>query len=237
MKKALIFFLFSLIIFWLSAQAQGMEIQDPWSVSNLQDEMNLFEIWNEVLGTSVASSEALFAAYGIAGMNENEDAWWYETNGGITMEIRYAGYNQSFGYMTPDGTETMLFNDIDPGWHNDAITFQPQEGASFTWIEQWNNQGYWYSDTSLNSDGSDHFVAFEVPVELYAVLKNPNDGNHRLFMLAFEDLSLSIGDRDYNDLVVFVNAVAPAPVPEPSTMVLIGVGLIGLGGLRRRLIR
>ncbi len=235
MKKALIFFLFSLIIFWLSAQAQGMEIRDPWSVSNLGDEMNLFEIWNDVLGTDIASSEALFTAYGIGNCNEAEDAWWYETNGGITMEIRYAGYSQSFGYRTADGKETVLVNDIDPGLHNDTVTFDTDEGAIFTLFERWNNQGFWYSDTSLNSDGNDHFVAFEVPVELYALLNNPDEGNHRLFMYAFEDLSL--GDRDYNDLVVFVNAVAPAPVPEPATLVLIGVGLIGLGSLRRRFIR
>ena len=236
MKKALIFFLFSLIIFWLSAQAQGMEIRDPWSVSNLGDEMNLFEIWNDVLGTDIASSEALFTAYGIGNCNEAEDAWWYETNGGITMEIRYAGYSQSFGYMTRDGNKTILAENISSGFHDDLnINFGIGHELTFTWFEQWNNQGYWYSDTSLNSDGNDHFVAFEVPVELYAELYNPDDGNHRLFMYAFEDLSM--GDRDYNDLVVFVNAVAPAPVPEPATLVLIGVGLIGLGSLRRKFIR
>ena len=233
MKKAFIFFCFSVLVFWFASQAHAIEINDPWGSAD--SEMNLCDIWNEVFETDITSSDALFAAYGIGNINETDDAWWYETNGSITMEIRYAGYSQSFGYMTADGLETELASNIDFGWNYDAFTVQTAEGATFTWFEQWNNQGCWYSDTSLNSDGNDHFVAFEVPVELYTELNNPDDGNHRVFMLAFEDLSM--GDRDYNDLVVFVNAVAPAPVPEPATMILLGVGLIGLGSLRRKLIK
>ena len=234
MKRAFIFFCFSVLIFWFVSKAHAVEIHDPWTLSD--SEMNLCDIWNNVLNDNyTGSSQDLFNEYGIGLYDETGDAWWFETNGGIDLDIRYAGYNQTFGYMTADGNKTILAENISPGIHEDLnITFGIGHELLFAWFEQWNEQGYWYSDSTLNSDGNDHFVAFEVPVEFYAAFDNPYDGNHRLFMLAFEDLSM--GDRDYNDLVVFVNAVAPAPVPEPATMVLLGIGLIGLGGLRRKLI-
>ena len=49
----------------------------------------------------------------------------------------------------------------------------------------------------------------------------------------FDDRALT-GDRDYNDVVFRVDAVTVAP--EPGTLLLVGGGLLGLGGvtLRRR---
>jgi len=229
MKKSFLFFCFSLIIFWISAQAHAIVINDPANYN----EMHLCDIWDTVLGDNFdGDSQALFESYGV-----DQDSWWYETNGGIHAEVRYAGYAQAFGYITDKGEKVTLAEDIAPGIHDISqtpIDFQLDQGTTFVWFEYWKNQDYWYSDTTMNPDEKDHFVAFEVPEALYPDY-NPKDGKHRMFLLAFEDLSL--GDQDYNDLVVLVNAVAPAPVPEPATMVLLGVGLIGLGGLRRKFIR
>ncbi len=40
------------------------------------------------------------------------------------------------------------------------------------------------------------------------------------------------GDRDWNDMTVIGNDIAP--VPEPATLMLLGAGLLGLGGASRR---
>jgi hypothetical protein len=49
------------------------------------------------------------------------------------------------------------------------------------------------------------------------------------YYAAMEDLAISGGDRDYNDMIVQF-----APVPEPATMFLGGLGLIAFGYAARR---
>ena len=54
------------------------------------------------------------------------------------------------------------------------------------------------------------------------------------YVIAWEDQN-NLGDQDYNDLVVEVSGVQPVPIP--AAILLLGSGLVGLAGIRRKIKR
>mgnify|MGYP003565358927 CR=1 FL=1 len=94
--------------------------------------------------------------------------------------------------------------------------------------------GLFHSDTSLNGDNLDHLAVYQgtntdmVQMPGYA----PGLWTNNEYILAWEDL-LGGGDKDYEDFVVMIESVDP--IPEPGTLLLIGLGLVALVGLRKRM--
>lgn len=89
-----------------------------------------------------------------------------------------------------------------------------------------------YSDTSRNADGLDHMYAYQgvgdtiqIP-SLAAGVWQPNE-----YIMCWADL-YGGGDRSYNDFVVIVESVTP--IPEPTTLVILGLGSLGLLRLRKK---
>ena len=93
----------------------------------------------------------------------------------------------------------------------------------------------YYSDTSLNTDGVDHMVAFKgtgsTVIQLPGLM--PGTWTSNEYILGFEDWYTGV-DRDYEDFVVMVGAVKN--LPEPSEVAILFCGLAGLIAVRQRVV-
>jgi hypothetical protein len=195
-KKFLVFFIFIIFLAIVPVANTATSVQDPWSPTNPNDELNLYEVINVMMGTSFTSSAQL-GAYEIT-----SDDLWHEWNGHISIVATYAGNDQNLWWENSTYSGDIFFISLD-GVHfyeTNPITFQTQ-GGDFYWKDI-TSGGTWYSLEYKNTDdGKKHMVTYSF-------------GNG-IFICAFEDQSM--GDSDYQDLVFkLVYGTAPVTVPAIS---------------------
>jgi len=155
------------------------------------------------------------------------DQIWEDGVAGITVEAKWAGWDQAFGVY--DGSEfTEIFDYTgESGYPTlDPVTFElphvwvwgREDGNGDLGSHTYSN--HWLSGQEWNSDELDHMITFEI------------EGlGPKTWLLFWDDQPAGSTDRDFND---FGLQVQVALIPAPGAIMLGGVGITFVGWLRRR---
>lgn len=230
----------ALLLMGLTLSASAVTILDN---SNPSNEADLYQVFNTWLGTTFTSSgtasgvtgglQGTYAASGTGTLSTDAGAgqtWVYSLSGAYAT---WAGFTQQPGTNPKDSTSATLLtiagvfptpssanNYFDFGGITLTITTDGSGNFGFADKYTGSSNGTKYTQASLNSDGFNNGLIFAI------------DNNN--FIVAFEDgdSAQPCGDKDYNDLVLFVHRDY-RQIPLPPSALLLGSGLLGLVGLRR----
>lgn len=188
-------------------------------------------------------------------VDDANDSLWSATgslSAGMVVELAGFAPNNSFGIynaLNPSERMQIFGGSAVAGDLSGTISSTPFSTFGF-YLENTKEGFTWFSDSSLNSEGKDHMVAYAGQGETLGLGNNPDAPSNSFvwdedtLLLGWEDLSL--GDADYNDMVVMIkNVRSPSSVGETlttsesvpdtaSTASLLALSFLALGIAQRR---
>jgi hypothetical protein len=152
-------------------------------------------------------------------VNSTTEKWL--GSGAVSVLVKEIAGNanvNTFGYYTESPTTTyQLFNGPAGSGSVASFTLTPAQDFGFYLGSTAGNT--FYTEKSLNTANEIHAAIFQVD-------------NTSTYVLGFEDKRFTSGsDRDYQDMILEVTV---APVPEPGTMMLLGLGMLGMAVYGKR---
>jgi len=192
----------------------------------------LGDIDHETIGSSSEPTVAdIIASASLSVSEQKEYQLWYTEKASTTVEIRFLNGHTAagdvFGYYKkgdPDSFIPLFKNGQGANALYDAVVVNASPGQTYTVVLPQGDYGFAMheefdaianlrtSENSLNEDSGDYVLVYDV--------LNAESS----YILAFEDLSLSVADKDYNDIVVEISVKScenPAP-NYPPVITLIG---------------
>lgn len=191
------------------------------------------------------------------GPGVTDQVWTIQNSATAVLMLEIAGHRgiNRFGIYNLETKETLeIFSGSDSGVLSETISFTSgvasvgasslTVGSQFGFYLSTDGGPTWYSRQSDNAHGLDQMVTLKTDTDRTLYLDAAGLGGWKLppgttvnwlageYLLAWEDLAITGGDKDYQDMLVKVSAV---PVPEPSTYLAGALALVPLLlGLRWR---
>jgi hypothetical protein len=160
--------------------------------------------------------------------------FYYENPSGMTFGI----------YSTAGLQEATVFDDSDTPIAKAVVSF---DGGETLVVQYWDAGGYFLDKDTYAFSGETFGFWISDGTNKYYSDANKNDVNKNGTFGEEEDIALLVynadpgsyvfagdtdGDRDFANIVTQAESILPSP--EPASMVLLGMGLLGLAGVTRK---
>ncbi|MGC9526221.1 MAG: DUF4114 domain-containing protein [Limnospira sp.] len=173
----------------------------------------------------------------IAGFAPNNRFGVYNSNGDMA-ELFDGANNEGDGFISMflDNGNLRVTTESDEDF-NDYARAEYQNFGNIFGFYLTNGAGQTFYTENSRNGGYQQAVVYQGDDQTVMDLPGRQAGlfTDNEFIIAFEDLWVGgHTDRDYNDLVVMVESIAPASVPEPTTVFGLGAVAVGLVASRRQ---